>query len=86
MGLLQSNPCQHLHTATYAAKSKAAAHIPDDAAAATEHNEETTNLPVEKQLIYSIVNAFLGQNTFHHPQAEELLMADSEAVARILEL
>ena len=51
-----------------------AARIPDDAAAATEHSEETTNLPAEKQLIYSIVNAFLDKITFHHPQAEELLM------------
>ena len=45
------------------------------AAAATEHSEETTNLPAEKQLIYSIVNAFLNNITFHHPQAEELLVA-----------
>ena len=45
------------------------------AAAATEHSEETSNLPAEKQLIYSIVNAFLNKITFHHPQAEELLVA-----------
>jgi hypothetical protein len=45
------------------------------AAAATEHSEETTNLPSEKRLIYSIVNAFLNKITFHHPQAEELLVA-----------
>ena len=32
-------------------------------------------LPAEKQLIYSIVNAFLNNITFHHPQAEELLVA-----------
>jgi hypothetical protein len=41
----------------------------------TEHSEETTNLPAEKQLIYSIVNAFLNNITFHHPQAEDLLVA-----------
>ncbi len=45
------------------------------ATAATEHSEETTSLPAEKQLIYSIVNAFLNKMTFHHPQAEELLVA-----------
>ena len=28
------------------------------AAAAKEHSEETTNLPAEKQLIYSIVNCW----------------------------
>jgi endonuclease/exonuclease/phosphatase family metal-dependent hydrolase len=48
---------------------------PTAAAAATEHSEETTSLPAEKQLIYSIVNAFLNKMTFHHPQAEELLVA-----------
>ena len=41
------------------------------AAVATEHSEETTNLPAEKQLIYSIENAFLNNITFHYPQAEE---------------
>ena len=45
------------------------------AAVATEHSEETTNLPAEKALIYSIVYAFLNNITFHHPQAEELLVA-----------
>ena len=48
---------------------------PTAAAAATEHSEETTSLPTEKQFIYSIVNAFLNKMTFHHPQAEELLVA-----------
>ena len=55
-------------------KAEQAAQIPDDASVATEDSEETTNLPAEKQLIYSIVNAFLDKITFHHPQAEELLM------------
>ena len=45
------------------------------AAAATEHSEQTTTLPDEKQLIYSIVNAFLNKMTSHYPQAEELLVA-----------
>ena len=45
------------------------------AAAATEHSEESTNLPSEKQLIYSIVNGFLNSITFHHAQAEELILA-----------
>jgi hypothetical protein len=45
------------------------------AAAATEHSEETTSLPTEKQLSYSIVNAFLNNMTFHNSHAEELLMA-----------
>ena len=45
------------------------------AAAATEHSEQTTTLPDEKQFIYSIVNAFLNKMTFHYPQAEELLEA-----------
>ena len=45
------------------------------AAAATEHSEETTSLPTEKQLCYSIVNAFFNNMTFHYAQAEELLVA-----------
>jgi len=45
------------------------------AAALTEHSEETTNLPAEMNLIYSIVNAFLNKITFHHPRAGDLLMA-----------
>ena len=40
----------------------------------SEHSEQTTTLPNEKQLIYSIVNAFLNKMTFHYPQAEELLV------------
>ena len=44
------------------------------ATASTEHSEENTSLPVEKQMIYSIVNEFLNKMTFHHPQAEELLV------------
>ena len=47
---------------------------PTAAAAATEHSEETTSLPAKKQLIYSIVNAFLNKMTFHHLQVEELLV------------
>jgi len=41
------------------------------AAAATEHSEETTSLPAEKQMIYPIVNAFLNSITFHNSQAEK---------------
>ena len=44
------------------------------AAVATEHSDQTTSLPDEKQLIYSIVNAFLNNMTFHYPQAEEVLV------------
>jgi hypothetical protein len=40
-----------------------------------EDSEESTNLPSEKQLIYSIVNGFLNSITFHHAQAEELILA-----------
>ena len=45
------------------------------ATAATEHSEETTSLPVEKRMIYVIVNAFLNNITFYHSQAEDLIVA-----------
>ena len=46
----------------------------DIALDATEHSEDTTKLPAEKQLSYSIVNEFLNKITFQAPQVEELLV------------
>ena len=46
------------------------------AAASTDHSEETTNLPAEKQAIYSIVNAFCNDITFHFPESENILVAE----------
>ena len=45
----------------------------DDTATATEHSENTDLLSREKQLTYSIVNAFLDKNTFEHPEPQVLL-------------
>ena len=42
------------------------------AAAATEPSQE---LPADKQMIYAIVNEFLGKVTFNNPEAEALLVA-----------
>ena len=50
-------------------------------AAATEHRQDLStpqlasqDLPTDKQMIYSIVNEFLGKITFNSPEAEELLV------------
>ena len=44
--------------------------MPTGDAAATEHSEETTELPAEKEMSYSIVNVFCNDITFHVPEAE----------------
>ena len=41
------------------------------AAAATEPSPE---LPADKQMIYAIVNEFLGTDTFNNPEAEASLL------------
>jgi len=50
-------------------------------AAATEHRQDLSTpqlapqaLPTDKEMIYSIVNEFLGKITFNSPEAEELLV------------
>jgi hypothetical protein len=50
-------------------------------AAATEHRQDLStpqlasqDLPTDKEMIYSIVNEFLGKITFNSPEAEELLV------------
>ena len=52
------------------------------AAAATEHSEDASTpelasqeLPADKQMIFSIVNEFLGKITFNNPVAEDMLIA-----------
>ena len=42
------------------------------AAAATEPSQE---LPADKQMIYAVVNEFLGNPTYNHPEVEALLLA-----------
>ena len=45
-----------------------------DAVTTTEHSANATHLPVEKQLAYAIVNAFLNQITLRSGVTEELLL------------
>ena len=55
----------------YAAPKEAAAL---EATAATEHSEEITSVPADKQLIHSIMNAFLNNMSLHAPQVGQLLL------------
>ena len=49
--------------------------MPTSDAAATEHSEETTELPKEKHMIYTIVNALCDSITFRVQGAEDILNA-----------
>ena len=60
------------------------------AAAATEHGQYASTpelasreLQAQKDMIYSIVNGFLGNMTFNNPEAEELLLAALEDEPRM---
>ena len=55
------------------------------AAAATEHREEASRLPAEKQLIFSVVDAFLHKMTFYDEQVEALLVDTLNGEARLTE-
>ena len=65
-------------------------------AAATEHSQDASTpqlafqeLPADKEMIYSIVNEFLGKITFNNPEAEELLVAtlkDESCLPRSMQL
>ena len=51
-------------------------------AAATEHRQDpstpqlaTQEIPADREMIYSIINEFLGKMTFNNPEAEEMLVA-----------
>ena len=51
-------------------------------AAAAEHSQDartpelaSQELPVDKRMIYAIVNEFLGRMTFNNPEAEKFLLA-----------